>query len=286
MRLVAETKAFKSFAINDLNTSKVIKKNVLKNRSKIKAKITVTSLNASDIYSAQEGYDYVDIDPFGSPIRYALQAMPKVKRGGLLALTATDTAALYGKAKKACLLKYGARSLKTSYFNEIGLRILIKRAEEIANLYERSVKPMFFDVRRHYVRIYLHVSKANTTRSIGYIYQCSKCPNRVMKFSETCSFCGSKNIEIGPLWLDRLFDRGLVSRMLVLAKDEEIKKYLSMLKQEKDSVSYYTTTELASYLAVREKRIDSFGTRTVLNEKGFRYDQDFKKLAEEYKNLG
>lgn len=285
LRLAAETDAFKSFKINDLKTSKVIRKNVLKNKSKIRARITVTSFNASDIYSIQEGYDYIDIDPFGSPVRYTLQAMPKVKRGGIIALTATDTAALYGKAKKACALKYGSRSLKTSYFNEVGLRILIKRAEEIANLYERSVHPLFFDVRRHYIRTYLCVSKANITRDIGYIYQCSKCPNRVLKFSEKCSFCASKNIEVGPLWLDNLFDRKLVSSMFGIAQDEDAKKYLEMLKQEKDSTSYYTTTELASYLGVREKKIGSLGTRTVLNEKGFRYDNDFKKLTEEYKKL-
>ncbi len=285
LRLSAETDAFDFFKINDLKTSKTIKKNVLKNKGKIKTKITVTSLNALDIYSMQEGYDYVDIDPFGSPVKYLLQAMPKVKRGGILALTATDTAALYGKAKKACMLKYGSRSLKTGYFNEIGLRILIKRAEEIANFYERSVKPVFFDVRHHYIRVYLSVSKAKLDRDIGYIYQCSKCPNRVIKFSEICSFCGSKNIEVGPLWLDSLFDKNLVSKMFEIAQDADAKKYLETFKQEKDSVSYYTTTELASYLNIKEKKIDSFGSRTVLNDKGFRCDYEFKKLVEEYKKL-
>jgi tRNA (guanine26-N2/guanine27-N2)-dimethyltransferase len=285
LRLASETNAFNLMRINDLKTSAIISKNVKLNTSKLKSKIDVTSFDATDIYSSKEGYDYLDIDPFGSPVRYLLQAMPKVRYGGVMALTATDGAALYGKATRAGTLKYGAKSFKTSYFNEVGLRILIKRTEEIANMYDRSVTPLFFDVRRHYLRVYFRAGKADARRKLGYIYQCTSCPNRSLMHSDHCEFCGEKNIEIGPLWLGRLFERDLVKTMYNLAQDERVKRYLQTMKGESDAVSYYTTAELASYLKSKEKSVDAYGTKTVLNDKGFRSEREFKDMLEEYRKL-
>lgn len=285
LRLAAETKCFDKIIINDIKTSKTIAKNVSVNKKKLNAKVGVSSMNAQDIYDSAEGYDYLDIDPFGSPVKYMIQAMPKVKYGGILAITATDGAALYGKAKKACMLKYGAVSYKTRYFNEIGLRILIKRAEDIANLNDRSVEPLFFDVRRHYLRVYLKVKKANISRRIDYIYQCVHCPNRSVKVMPKCDLCGSRIVRIGPLWLDRLFDRNLVDRMFEIAEAGEAKDYTDILRKEEDTVSYYTTDELASYLKQKEKKLGLIGTKTVLDEKGFRVGYDFKELLEKYKRL-
>jgi tRNA (guanine26-N2/guanine27-N2)-dimethyltransferase len=284
LRLAAETTKFSSFVINDIKTSKIIKKNVSLNKKKLKAKITVSSMNALDIYNSKEGYDYVDIDPFGSPIKYLVQAIPKVKYGGVLAITATDSAALYGKAKKACALKYGSNSFKTSYFHEVGLRILIKRTEEVANLHERSIEPLFFDVRNHYLRVYFRVKKASIKRKLGYIYQCLKCPNRTLDQETSCANCGSKTIQIGPLWLERLFDREAVSKMLEIAESKEVQKYLSLLSQEEDIISYYTTDEISSYLKTKERKISLVGSRTVLDDKGFRSSLSFQELMKNFKS--
>lgn len=284
LRLASETKNFKTITINDIKTSKTINKNVKLNGKKLKAKIKVCSMNAQDIYNSEEGYDYVDIDPYGSPVKYMVQALPKTKFGGILAITATDSAALYGKARKACLLKYGSVSFKARYYNEVGLRILIKRAEEIANLSERSIEPVLFDVRKHYLRVYLKVKKGDVTRRIGYIYQCSSCPNRTIAYATKCDSCGSKTFEIGPLWLGNLFDRKLVNAMYPLAEGE-LKEYLSVLKNEEDIITYYTTDQMSSYLKEREKKLGLIGTKTVLDGKGFRTRLAFKDLVEKYKQL-
>ena len=152
-------------------------------------------------------------------------------------------------------------------------------------MYDRSIIPLFFDVRRHYLRIYLRVVKASVHRKIGHIYQCTLCPNRSLLYSTVCPFCGGKNIEIGPLWLDKLFDRDLVKTMYNLAQDKGTKRYLEMMKEESDAISYYTTDEFASYFKSKEKSVDAYGTRTVLNDKGFRSEHGFKDTLEEYRKL-
>ncbi len=283
LRLCAETEAFGSMLLNDIKTGITIKKNISLNKG-IKPKIKTSESNAIDLFCEADSYDYVDIDPFGSPVAYAIYAMPRVRYGGMLAVTATDTAALYGKAAGACRLKYGARSFKTSYHNELGLRILLKRMEEIANIHSRSIKPLFFDVRKHYVRAYMKITKPDAGSKIGFVYDCISCPYRSVKRTEKCPVCGSKLVDLGPAWLGELFDRSLVRKMEDVAEDEKMKNYLSIMASEEDTVSYYTTTELASYLKQKEKSILFFGNRTVLNGKGFRTDEDLGQLLEKLKS--
>ncbi|MDK2384092.1 MAG: tRNA (guanine(10)-N(2))-dimethyltransferase, partial [Candidatus Korarchaeota archaeon] len=54
-------------------------------------------------------FDYVDIDPFGSPMPFVEAALLSLRRGGILAVTATDTAPLSGTHPQACLRRYQAR---------------------------------------------------------------------------------------------------------------------------------------------------------------------------------
>ncbi len=279
LRLCVETKAFSDFTINDIKTYRAVAKNIKSNKKALCCEVSCTSFNAVDIGSQGRKYDYIDIDPFGSPVRYMVEAVPSLNTGGILAITATDTAALYGKAKRACALKYGAVSYKTPYFRELGLRIMIKRAEEIANLFFRSVEPVLFDVRKHYARVYLRLMRAGTSGKIGFVYQCPECPYRSLEDSGKCAHCGSAMMALGPLWLGSTFDRKLVDKMYESA-GEKLKGYLGVLRDEKDTVSFYTTSELASYTKTEEKPIEVFGNRTVLDSKGFRSDEPLEKILE------
>ncbi|MCL5009462.1 MAG: hypothetical protein M1433_00545 [Candidatus Parvarchaeota archaeon] len=285
LRLAVETEGFKTMALNDLNTYSVLKKNVESNSDLIKSEVSVSSFNAAETYKFGKVFDYIDIDPFGSPVTYALYAMNSIKLGGILALTATDTAALYGRAAKACALKYRSVSCKTSYYNELGLRILLKRIDEIAGIYKKSIEPMIFDVRRHYIRTYIKIGRIKSSTEIDTIYQCPECPNRSMQEEFMCSNCGAEMNRLGPLWTGRLFDRDLVLKMYELSSGLKEKEYLSALKEEEDMISYYTTTEIAKYLKQPEKKNGLLGSKTVLNSKGFRTKMAFKELVGLYSKL-
>ena len=271
LRLCAETENFKRMVLNDIKTIKTIERNIKLNKIKNASSLEI---NAAKVNCLGEHFDYIDIDPFGSPVGYLQNSFASIRMNGIMAITATDTAPLYGRAKKACRLKYGASSMKTHYYNELGLRILIKRSEELANIMERSIEPIFFDVRKHYIRVYFRVVRPHKSEKIGFIYQCRRCPNRTLEESTKCSNCGSDLLKLGPVWLGRLFDRNLVESMLALSEDKTERKYLESLAHETDQVSYYTTDELASYLKKPEVSISAVKSRTVLNPKGFRTDDE------------
>lgn len=287
LRLSKETDAFDFFLINDIKTRDIIDKNIDLNH--LEGICKSSDFNAFDISNDIDyKFDYIDIDPFGSPIPSLANAFKLIKNKGIIAETATDTAVLYGKSKRTCEERYHSFSFKTTYFNEVGLRILIKRTAEIAADFNFSISPLFFDVRKHYIRFYFKVEKSRKIlNGSGFIYQCSHCLNRTLDKCKRCDYCGAKMIKIGPLWLGKLFDRNLVNKMYKLASEQMKDKvdYLNIFRNEKDIVTYYTTDSLASFLKMNEKSIDKFDNRTVLNPKGFRIDMPFEKVVDLYKSI-
>jgi tRNA (guanine26-N2/guanine27-N2)-dimethyltransferase len=81
--------------------------------------IKVTNHDAR-IFMLQKKYDYIDIDPFGSPVPFADIAVQQVKHKGILAITATDTAPLSGTYPVTCKRRYAANPHRGSIGHETG----------------------------------------------------------------------------------------------------------------------------------------------------------------------
>ncbi len=177
---------------NDLNPKAIslIKENLKLN----KVHGTVTNLDADIFLLNSKGFDYIDIDPFGSPNFYLDSAVKRIARNGILAVTATDTSALSGTFIKACLRKYWARPLHNSLMHEIGLRILIRKVQLIAAQYEKALTPIFCHSTKHYIRVYFQCEKGK-----------QKADAIIKQHKE---FDGA-----GPLWVGQLWDKKLVSKM-------------------------------------------------------------------------
>ena len=286
LRICSETGKFGSFTFNDIKTASITAKNLWLNRQNYKCTVKVTEQN-SKFYDSNDRYDYVDLDPFGSPVPYIETALRLLDKHGILAVSATDTAALLGSAQKACVRKYGSKSLRTSYSNELGIRILIKRIAELSEKFSMHARPILFNFNGNFIRVYFHFSHRKQGK-IGYSYQCSKCPSRSLKESKTCGYCGASMVKVGPLWLDSLYSRKVVKDMLDYVNNTHLnseeqnnnpKKYLEQLSGELNIFSYYTTSELSSFFKKPEERVDKFKNKTVLSPKGFRTNLNFKKLV-------
>lgn len=288
LRLCIETGKFSAFNFNDIKSREIIERNIEINRRKLlKTDKIVTSTDAASFKSSKK-YDYIDIDPFGSPVFYLDSALELLSKGGILAVSATDTAALMGSAQKACLRKYNSVSLKTSYSNELAIRILIKKVLDVAKMHSIALLPLIFNFEGNFVRVYFKSTASKVKESIGYAYQCSKCPSRQTVAAINCSYCGSKMHKIGELWLGPLYSRKHVNIMLSnineneanLSKDSIAKllKYLTAVSKELDVFSYYTTSEISSFLKQPELPISSFKDRTVLSSKGFRITGSLQDL--------
>ena len=66
-------------------------------------------------------YDWIDVDPFGTPAPYLESIIENVNDGGILGIAATDTAVLCGAKPSICFKRYGAYSMKRVAAKEVGI---------------------------------------------------------------------------------------------------------------------------------------------------------------------
>ena len=168
-------------------------------------------------FGGGEKFDYVDVDPFGSPVRQLQGAVSSASDGGVVSVTATDTAALCGVYPRVSFRRYGAPSLKSPFGHETGLRILAGALAREAGKLDVGVEPVFAHSTRHYLRLYARVTQgaAAADRSLerlGHLSYCSHCGHTSSSKQEerVCAACGKKARAAGPLWVDGLAYQDLV----------------------------------------------------------------------------
>ena len=202
-----------SFNDYDKNAQKNILGNIEMNGLLTNELWSISSKDAIEFLLDSTGFDYIDIDPFGSPNPFLDSAAKRISRGGILAVTATDTSALCGTYPKACKRKYWAIHKKNSIMHEIGLRILIRKIQLIGGQYDKALIPIFCYSKDHYMRVFFRCLKGK------------KDVDGVLKLHGM--FMGS-----GPLWLGKLWDSKLVDTMCKNNNVSENDKILNIIKDE------------------------------------------------------
>ncbi|MCI4334258.1 MAG: hypothetical protein L3K04_01290 [Thermoplasmata archaeon] len=107
-------------------------------------------------------YDYVDLDPYGSPLLFLPAAMTALERGGLLGVTATDLMVLAGPQRKVCERRYGARPVRGWLGPEGGLRILLATLTSAARERGLGLRPILAYVLGHHLRVYGELAPSNS----------------------------------------------------------------------------------------------------------------------------
>lgn len=198
---------------------------------------------------SESRYDYIDIDPFGSPAPFIDSAMKAMKKDGVIAVTATDTATLCGVYPKTCLRRYSAVPLKTGYAKEIGVRILIGFCVKEGLKYDLGFKPLLGHSTEHYFRIYLQSEKGakkadKCMEKIGYVLHDFKTGER-----KICKEADKNYSIAGPLWTGKLFDKKFLNKTEVkdyFGTKKRIKKMLGLWKDEANaSALYYEVNNIA-----------------------------------------
>ena len=81
--------------------------------------------NDARIALMEAAYQWVDLDPFGSPVNFLDAAIQGLSRTGFLEVTATDTAALTGSSASSQHRRYGAKGIVDSYAHDDAVRVLL-----------------------------------------------------------------------------------------------------------------------------------------------------------------
>ncbi len=240
----------------------------------------------------------VDVDPFGSPVKHIDCAIRATIHKGLLSVTATDLQVLHGLFKDACKKKYHGVPIKTTYSNEISIRLILGCINIIAARLDVEITPIFVENNQHYYRVYVRaLNKSDNRNMIGFISHCRACGNRstTLKSPLSCDLCNSKVEVAGPLWIGKLFEKEFVESMQNevsnFSVDKKCEKIIQKCILESNMPAcYYTLDEIAemnksSPVSLEEsiKRLQENGfvsSPTSFNPTGFRTDCKIGKIKE------
>ncbi|HEY6534987.1 MAG TPA: tRNA (guanine(10)-N(2))-dimethyltransferase [Candidatus Nitrosocosmicus sp.] len=243
LRVANEISSINKIIFNDINpfSIQIAKINSILNN--VYSKCNFFNKETCNFLSAEFTYEkratIIDIDPFGTPAPFLDCVLRSVENGGLISVTATDTAVLCGVYPKVCYRKYYGNSLRTKYSLEIGARLLLTLISFIASRMDLSVHPIFLHGYRNYIRVYCKIVKSNflankLQEKIGFVIHCFNCGNRylinkVNQISANCDYCNNKVTMGGPIWISKIFDKDLIS---------EITKSVNTTSNENDSLNY------------------------------------------------
>jgi tRNA (guanine26-N2/guanine27-N2)-dimethyltransferase len=284
---------------NDVSVEalKTLKKNLALNKLTKRSKIM--NMDANDCLAAlkREKFDFIDIDPFGSPINYVFNSVKRIDKEGYLAVTATDTGPLYGVWKWKCMKKYGSMPYHCNMGHELGLRILAKAVIELGAMWNISLEPVFAHATQHYYRIYFKHRRSHADelmKKIGFIHFCEKCKERFtsgFNFMQKCS-CGGRLQSAGPLYLGNFWDGELIKKMIDLSNEIKITEFLQLLLDESTiDVPYHYSDEIFKKQVkmdslVEKLRKEGFlASRSHFNGKAIRTNAKLKDIDKAVQEL-
>ncbi len=215
---------------------------------------------------ASGAFDYVDIDPYGSPVRFVPSALEAMRPGGLLAVTATDMMALAGAQPRVCRERYRANPVRGRLGPEGGLRILLAYLASEARARHRQVRPRLGYVGDHHVRAYVSVlAEGSDPDPVG--------PIDPSRWDGPALGTGGP---FGPMWTGPLLDPELVRALSVpptAERPRELSVLLDRFREEAtvDRPFYYEANTLARTLGLPtppslsslRREMDAAGFRTA-----------------------
>jgi tRNA (guanine26-N2/guanine27-N2)-dimethyltransferase len=212
-----------------------------------------------------ERFGIIDLDPFGTPAMHIDCVLRATLDGGLISITATDTAVLHGVYPEVCHRRYYGRPLNNSYGNEIAVRLLTSMIALTASRLELAIKPVFAHATMTYLRVYATVSVSSSGANdvysnTGYVLHCFNCGHRMATkeyvAGAKCELCGHQMRTGGQLWSAPLQDPDFVRLMAQGgAADDKCKKVLDAAAGEIDVPYYFKGDEISSKLQTNPQSI-------------------------------
>jgi len=297
VRVAKETESEVTACEINQKTFEFLRKNIELNGVNIKIRALNTSLNLlmNLNQNPEELYDFIDVDPFGSPVKFLDNIFLNSRHMTVIGVTATDTASLCGTYPKTCERKYLSVSMKTDFYNEAGLRILIGYIARTAAKYSFGIEVLFSYALQHYFKVYFRIKKSRKfadecLKTTKFIQYCDECLNRryagIDEMKESC-VCKKKFKNFGPLWAGEFAQQEFCNMLEKEVEDTVEKKIIRLVREEQSvKIPYYNVHKICKKygfgipsmdkILERENRIK----RTHFSGTGIRFDGSIEALKE------
>lgn len=286
LRLLAEGGRFGTFRLSE--ASEVSFATLAANCGRYSGARAVREDARSAVFPQGPEFDYVDIDPYGSPVPFVAAGLAALRPGGTLAVSATDMMVLAGAQPRAARRLYGADPVRGRLGTEGAVRILLGHLVGAVRAAGRDARVLLAYVGDHHVRVFLEVGPATGAQvPVGSL--------------DPAAFSGpplGTHGRVGPLWLGGLGEPELLERLAVpptAASPGPLGVLLGLLREEVrvPAPFYYEGNALAAALQLERPpgvvplieglRAAGFrACRTHVRPEGIRTDaprQDVERLA-------
>ncbi len=303
LRYAKEVSGIKEVLLNDSNPRavKLIRKNIALNKLQKNCKPNWQDCNKL-LFSGRV-FHFIDLDPFGSPAQFLDSTARAIFHKGFVGITATDTAALCGSKPFAGLRKYGIRTGRTDFHQELGIRTLITFTILTFAKWDRAFIPVLSFAYKHYYRIFGKIAHAGEIekllKQIDSVSYCKNCDNRKFSAEKFCDFCKSEMEILGPLYLGKINEKEFCSSVSEEIRKRNFKqagaeiKLLRSLIEESDAPMFYYELNFLCKLHKKKsvpmekiifnlkKRKFSAG-RTYLHANSIRTNAPLKKILKSF----
>jgi len=214
--------------------------------------------NMHSLFSEQT-FDYVDLDPFGSPSLFIQSAIRGCRKRGILAVTATDTAPLAGAQAGKCRRRYQSEPIRGYMCHEGGLRILIAAVAREMGKFDRGMRPLLSFYADHYYRTYVQIVEGadacdEMLSHLGYLALDPATLER------SVSPTWDREHHYGSMWTGPLQDKELLQRMSPegMSQEKRCVKMLGLWRSEVDTTPFlYDMSELSSFAKLSPPSLDT-----------------------------
>ncbi|XP_023932530.1 TRMT1-like protein [Lingula anatina] len=134
-------------------------------------------------------FDFVNLDPYGCAVHFLESAFRNTRNGGIIVITSTDVASLYGKCSHVGLRNYGAYVVKTDYMKEMAARMVLGASASVL----------------------------------------VEAPYTLLPCDCTKKFPGKTALDLGPVWNGKIFSCTFISKMLKSARNLKLSSRLCSL---------------------------------------------------------
>ena len=230
--------------------------------------------------TADDRFDFVDLDPFGGISPYIFDLMKISRSGTHLMATATDTAVLCGADRKACMRIYSARPIHNELCHESAVRIMLAYIARQAAQFNFGIRVRFSFLDKHYIRTFVELEHGakkalGSIETMGHLYYCHRCGSArigygIIAEGIACENCKKRkgaygSTAYGPMWLGPLMERYAAERMRrFLERNDGMSEASGLVKMigEEPYVPFYYRIPTVT----RRLGIGSVSPRLVLEE--------------------
>jgi tRNA (guanine26-N2/guanine27-N2)-dimethyltransferase len=221
-------------------------------------------------------YDWIDIDPFGTPAPYLEAALNGLNDGGILGVAATDTAVLCGAKPSICKKRYGAVSMRRVAAKEVGVRILLSGIHNIASGMGKGIEPLLCYSEGHHLRVFVRLGERKDI-ALKWITKDMRIVDREEKDAG------------GPLWVKKIIKAELIPE----SQDGVLGRLLETLREEAEGPpGLHDINDIAKAAGIGQtpqrikivesiRKLGSFASSSVFSPLGIKTDapEDIRNQA-------